>query len=164
MSWWSSRSLQDVLIKTNIIASVIRPQKASSRHLQDVLVYVFKVHCKNLLKTSWQDVLKMSKRSLQEVFKMYHQVKLFLLTCLGDVFKTFLRRTAKTVFFSKKLHCRCSAGLKIGFSLKVWNIELTLVPSFKLSQENTQPENMWQRFWKKAKGRGGTVNWTSVYA
>ena len=90
----------------------------------------------------------MSRRSLQEVFKMYHQIKLFLLTCLGDVFNTYLRRTAKTGFFSKKLHCRCSARLKIGFSLKVWNIELTLVPSFKLSQENTQPENMWHRLWK----------------
>ena len=34
-------------------------------------------------------------------------------------------------------------GLKIGVWLRVWSIELTLVPStYKLSRENTQPENI----------------------
>ena len=96
---------------------------------------------------SWKGILKVSRRFLQ-VFKTYRQVKLFLLTCLRDVFNTFLSRTAKTVFFAKKLHCKCSTGLKLGFWLKTWNIELPLVPSYKLSQENTQLENVWHRFWK----------------
>ena len=71
----SSRRLQDVF-------------KTSSRRLQDVL------------KTSsrhFQDVLQ---RYLQDVFKMYHQVKLFLLTHLWEAFNTFLRRSfPKTVIY-----------------------------------------------------------------
>ena len=39
-----------------------------------------------------QDVLQ---RCPQDVFKKYHQVKLFLLTRLWDVFNTFLRLTAR---------------------------------------------------------------------
>ena len=55
------RRLQDVLIKTNIFALLIRLQKTSSRHLQDV-------------------------------FKTYYQVKLFLVTQFQDVFKTYTKR------------------------------------------------------------------------
>ena len=36
---------------------------------------------------------------LQDVFKTYHQVKVFLLTRLREVFDTFLRRTPKTVIY-----------------------------------------------------------------
>ena len=50
--------------------------KGCSRHLQDVL-----------------------QRCLQDVFKTYHQVKLFLLTRLREVFNTFLRSAAKTVIY-----------------------------------------------------------------
>ena len=49
-----------------------------SRHLQDVL-----------------------ERCLQDVFEIYYQVKLFLLTRLQEVFNTFLRRTAKTVIYRR---------------------------------------------------------------
>ena len=35
---------------------------------------------------------------------------------------------------------------------------------YKLTRENTQPENMCDIFFEKAKGRGVTVNKTSVYA
>ena len=38
---------------------------------------------------------------LQDVLKMYHKVKLFLLTRLRDVFNTFLRRTAKKVIYRR---------------------------------------------------------------
>ena len=55
------RRLQDVLIKTNIFALLIRLQKTSSRHLQDV-------------------------------FKTYYQLKVFLLTQFQDVFKTSSKR------------------------------------------------------------------------
>ena len=35
---------------------------------------------------------------------------------------------------------------------------------YKLSRENTQPENMCDIVFEKVKGRGGTVNSTSVYS
>ena len=114
----SSRRLQDVFIKTNIFALLIRLQKTSwrrldqdqytrlghtsSRHFQDV----FKTAWKNVFKTSsrsfqkvfktslryLQDVFKMSSRHLQEVFKTYRQVKLFLLTRFQDVFEIYSKR------------------------------------------------------------------------
>ena len=83
------RRLQDDLIKANLFALVIRLQdvyKTSSRNLQDVLL-----------------------RRIQDVFKIYYQVKLFLLTlledlftrCFQDVFSTFFRRTTKTIIYIK---------------------------------------------------------------
>ena len=51
-------------------------------------------------KTSWRRLAKMSPRYLQDIFKTYHQVKLFLLKrFLRDVFNMFLRRTAKTIIY-----------------------------------------------------------------
>ena len=62
------RRLQDVLIKTNIVALLIRLQKRSSRHLQDVF-----------------------QRCLQDVFKTYHQVKLSgSRICLGHTSEKFM--------------------------------------------------------------------------
>ena len=107
--------LQDVLIKTNIFALVIRLQKTSSRRLQDVLVKtnifvlairlqdVFKTFSRRLqdvFKTSsrrLQDVFKTSSRRLQDIFKTYHQVKLFLLTSLREV----LQRRLSTEGFAQ---------------------------------------------------------------
>ena len=85
--------------------------KATSRRLQDN----FKMSSKRLqeiFKTSsrrFECVFKMSSRHLydvlqrylQDVFKKYHQVKLFLLTPLPEVFNTFLRRS-----FPKTFICR----------------------------------------------------------
>ena len=48
-----------------------------------------------------QEVFKSSSKYLQGVFKMYHQVKLSLLTHLRDVLNTFLRRTVNTVIYRK---------------------------------------------------------------
>ena len=77
----SSRRLQDVL-------------KTSSKRLQDVLKNVFKTSSRRL-----QDVLQ---RYLQDVFKTYHQVKLFLLTRLREVLNTFLRHSfLKTVIYRR---------------------------------------------------------------
>ena len=108
-----SRRLQDVFIKTNMFALASCLQKTSSSHLQDILVKtnifvlsirlqdVFKTSCKNVFKASsrrLQDVLETSSWHLQDVFKMYHQVKLFLLTRLWEAFNIFLRRSfPKTV-------------------------------------------------------------------
>ena len=93
----SSRRFQDVF-------------KTSSRRFQDV----FKTSCKNVFKTSsrrLQDVFKTSSRRLantswrhlQDVLKTYHQVKLFLLTSLSELFNMFVRRTAKTVVY-RRIH------------------------------------------------------------
>ena len=48
-----------------------------------------------------------------------------------------------------------------------WGFEILsslLLPVYKLSQENTQSENMYDTALEKAKGHGGTVNRTSVHA
>ena len=88
----SSRRLQDVF-------------KTSSRRLQDVLQKrlqdIFKTSCKNIFMTSSRRLQDVLGRYLQDVSKTYHQVKLFLLTSLRDVFNTFLRRTAKTVIYRR---------------------------------------------------------------
>ena len=60
------------------IALLIHLQKTSSRRLQDI----FKTSCKNVSKTSIQDVFKtflthsqdVLQRRSREVFKIYHQV------------------------------------------------------------------------------------------
>ena len=65
--------------------------------------------------------------------------------------------------FEEKLHRRCLSGLEIGFCLMVWNIELTHVPSLQIKPKNNQPENMGDIIFEKEKGRGGTVNRTSLY-
>ena len=111
------RRLQDVLIKTNMFALALRLQKTSSRRLgQDQYIRlghmssrrlqdVFKTSSRPLqgvFKTSsrrFEDVFKMSSRHLQDVlqrylqdvFKTYHQVKLFL----------FSRSIAKTVIYRR---------------------------------------------------------------
>ena len=47
-----------------------------------------------------QDVFKTSSRRLQDIFKTYHQVKLFILTRLGEAFNTFLSRSfPKTIIY-----------------------------------------------------------------
>ena len=107
-SWWirlPSSSSEDVLIKTNIFALVIRLQKTSwsrpvysfwpyvfklsSRRFQDV----FKTSCKNIFKASsrcFQDVFKMSSRHLQDV--LLRRFQDVLQKRLQDIFKTSLIR------------------------------------------------------------------------
>ena len=43
-------------------------------------------------------------------------------------------------------------------------LSLLLLQIYKWSWENTQPENTCDIVFEKTKGRGGTVNRTSVYA
>ena len=68
-----------------------RLAKKSSRRLQNV----FKTSCE-MSSRHLQDVLQ---RCLQDFFKTYQHVKLFLLTSLRQVFNTFLRHTAKTMIY-----------------------------------------------------------------
>ena len=99
----SSRCVHDVF-KTSLrrLQDVLHGVfKTFSRRLQDVLHGVFKTSSR-----SFQDVLqKRLRRSLQDVFRMYHQVKTALVNTFSkwfwDVFKTFLRRTTKAVIYRK---------------------------------------------------------------
>ena len=47
---------------------------------------------------------------------------------------------------------------------KSFIVEHLPIQVYKLSQENTQPENMRDIVFEKTKSRGGTVNRTSVFA
>ena len=63
--------------------------------------------CRNLFKTSskCRAFFKTSSRRLAKVssrhFSTYHQVKLFFLTRLQDVFDIFLKHTTKTIIYRK---------------------------------------------------------------
>ena len=61
----SSRRLQDVLIKTNIFALVIRPQNVLRRLDKDQYI-----HLGHTLSRRLQDVFQTFSRRLQDVFKM----------------------------------------------------------------------------------------------
>ena len=81
--------LQDVLIKANIFALVIRLQKTFSRRLQDVLVktniFVLAIRLQDVFKTSSRRLAKTSSRHLQDVFKTFSRR-------LQDIFKTSSKR------------------------------------------------------------------------
>ena len=99
----SSRRLQDVLIKTNMFALVIRLQKTSLNGLQEILVkqiysswsYFFKTssrHVQDVLPRRFQDVLKTSLRLLQYVLKTFsRRPQDTFKTSYQDVFKTSSR-------------------------------------------------------------------------
>ena len=54
--------------------------------------------------------------------------------------------------------------MKIGFWLRAWKIELTLIPSLQIKPKKFSAKKyVWHRS-LKAKGHGGTVNGTSIYA
>ena len=111
------------MVKTNVFVLAIRPQgvfktsswllpKISSRRFQDFLQQrlqdVLKTSSRHLqrrlAKTSsrrLQNVFNTSSRHLQDTFKTYHQVKLFLLTGLRELFNTFLRCSFPKTYFSQ---------------------------------------------------------------
>ena len=105
------RRLQYVLIKTNIMALLIRLQSTSSRRLQNVLVKVnifvlviclqdlFRTSCKNVFKTSSWHLAKLPSRRFQDVSSSYAVPIEMFSRCLEHVFATFLRRTAKLVIY-----------------------------------------------------------------
>ena len=118
----SSRCLQDVLIKTNIFIFIIRLQdvfktssrhlqnvfKTSSSHLQDILLSRFQDVFKtlqdvlqNVFKTTSRRLAKMSSRLLQDVSSSQTVLVHMYSRYLRDVFKMFLRRTAKTVIYRR---------------------------------------------------------------
>ena len=122
----SSRCPQYLLIKATILVLVMRLrdvfktffkatsrrfQSALLRRLQDVLqkrledVFNTISRClEDVLKTFWRHFENMSflkTKRFQDVFKMYHQIRMFLLGRLQDVLSTFSIRTAKTIIYRK---------------------------------------------------------------
>ena len=77
----SLASSEDVLVKTNIFILAIRLQDVFNTSCQDVFK-TFSRRLKDFLQKCLQDIFKASSRRFADVFKTYHQVKLFLLTCL----------------------------------------------------------------------------------
>ena len=67
-------------------------------------------------------------------------------------------------FSEEKLLHKCLTRLKIGFWLRILDIELTFVPNYKLSRKNTRPEKLSDIVFEKAKDRGRKVNRVSVHA
>ena len=92
----NTRLDEEVLIKTNIFAILIRLQKTSSRRLhQDQCIRLGHTSSRRLqvvFKTSSRHLQDVLQRCLQDAFKTYHQVMLFLLTSFQDVFKTYSQR------------------------------------------------------------------------
>ena len=112
------RLLQDVL-KTSL-RHVKDLAKTSSRHLQNV----FKTSCKTFFKTSsrsLQDALKMSSRRLQDIFKTFCIYKGAFLAKMLNTFKLLN-------VFKKKAWLQMFDWV-VYVWLRLWNIELTLVPS-----------------------------------
>ena len=140
-SWWrrledvfhlrlqktSWRSLQDVLIKTNIFTLVIRLQKASwSRPIYSSWPYVFKTssrrfqdvfktysrrlaitssrHFEDVFKKSCKNVFKTSSRRLKDVLKTSWIKRKKENTCVGD---TFLKSCNPEDSVKKRLQHRC---------------------------------------------------------
>ena len=66
---------QEILIKTNIFALLIRLQKASSRRLQDVIIktniFVLVIRLKDVFKTFSRRLQDIMERSCKKVFKRY---------------------------------------------------------------------------------------------
>ena len=56
-----------------------------------------------------------------------------------------------TIKIIKKLHCRCLTQLKIGFRLRVWNIELTLVPALQTKPRKCSAGKYVTQFLKRRK-------------
>ena len=81
----------------------------------------------------------------------------------GAFFAQILNAFKLLIIFENKAPLQ-TFDLVVGVLLRFWSIELTLVPSCKLSQENTQPENMCEIVFEKTKSRGGIANRMSVYA
>ena len=87
---------EDVLIKTNMLASALRPQKTSSRRLQDVLVktiiFVLPIRLQDVFKTFSRRLQDVLQKGLQDIFKTSSKR---LQDVLKNVFKTSSRRLAK---------------------------------------------------------------------
>ena len=77
---------------------------------------------------------------------MEHHIGAFFAKILnGFKLLTILTTTTK----KKTLHRKCSTGLKIGFWLRAWNIELTLVSSLQIKPKKYSPRKYTRhRFWK----------------
>ena len=103
-NWYSVQKKKE---RTHYFDLTVNP--ANIRFNEDVLkIFVLKMSWSRRMCPSWPYVFKTSSRHFQDVlqrylhavFKAYHQVKLFLLTRLREVFNMFLRPSfPKTVIY-----------------------------------------------------------------
>ena len=87
-SWWRrlwSSSSEDVF-KASWSRRIYSPYSYVFRRL---LQAVFKTSLSRPTYSSWSYVFKTSTRHLQDVFKTYYQVKVFLATQFQDIFETY---------------------------------------------------------------------------
>ena len=82
----------------------------------------------------------------------------------GVFLQKYLTALSCSLFSEKRLHHRCLTELKIDFCYRSEILSLLLFLVYKLSRENTQPENICDIVFEKAQGRAGKVDKTSVYA
>ena len=98
-SWWTRP--EDVL-KTSFVF-VFRRRLDQEEYVHLSLMSsedVFKTSSRRLGEDQYIRLGYTSSRRLQDIFKTYHQVKLFFLTRLWEAFNTFLRRSfPKTIIY-----------------------------------------------------------------
>ena len=155
-----SRRLQD------IFKTISRPfeevLKTSSRHPQDFLQ-----RCNHVIFETYYQVKLFLLKRFQNIFETYStrfwDVLIFYRRVfLGDTseklmvkhlewrfFAKILNGFKLWTLFAKKIHRICLTGLKIGFWLMVWNIELTLIPRLQIkSRKYSVGKCVWHHFWK----------------
>ena len=97
-TYWSF-AYSYVLIKTNIFVLTIGLPDVFKTSCRDA----FKTPLRRLVKTYWrylQDVFKTFSRRLQNIFKTSSR-RIIKLNCSVLVFKTFLKRTTKTIIYRR---------------------------------------------------------------
>ena len=66
-----------------------------------------------------------------------------------EFFAKILSSLKHLTIFAKKPYRKSSTGLKIGFWLRVWNIELNNVATLRIKpRKNSAGKYVWHRFWK----------------
>ena len=91
-----------------------------------------------------QDVFRTFSRHLQDVFKRYHRVKLFLLTRPQDVFNKFLRCIMEKIIHKKIYICHTSKKFVVRVQIfQVNSLDITnfLKQFFKTLYEVTASTN-----------------------
>ena len=79
-------------------------------------------------------------------------------------FAKILNGVKLLTIFTRKALSQMLEWVENRFLLMLFHTELTFFPTYKLSRKNTQPENMCDIIFEKAKGHGRKVNRASVYA
>ena len=133
----SSKRLQDVSVKTNTFVLFTRLQdvfKTFSRRVQDVFRRLAITFSRRL-----QDVFKTSSSGLQKDLSMSHFWEIYG-KCAKFVRVIKISQVLVFHFTTPLAAYRGSTGLKIGFWLRISNIELTLITSLQIKPRKYSAE------------------------